>query len=371
LPFGSNEVRTNPLACRAMEPPDRRSPRAGPLVACLAAALLFGASTPASKRLLGEDALGPFTLAGLLYVGAAIAVAPWALRGASRLAHLDRANARRLATSVVAGGIVAPVLLLLGLRDAPASSVAIWLTLEGFLTAVLARLFFREHMGARTWVAVAAAFLANAAVALPGGVGSWRSALLVAGACLCWGIDNNVTATLDGPTPAQTTMAKGAIAGTSNLLLAIVLVGEPWRASATTAATALAIGAGSFGASLVLYVASAQQLGAARSQVIFSASPFLGLALAWTAFGEPVHGEQVAASVVVAAAIALMTWDRHGHVHTHPATKHTHGHRHDDGHHTHAHPGLDPSAWHVHEHEHEPLTHDHAHHPDVHHRHAH
>jgi drug/metabolite transporter (DMT)-like permease len=354
-----------------MDAPERRSLRAGPLVACLAAALLFGASTPASKRLLGPDAFGPFTLAGILYVGAALAVAPWALRGISRLARLDRANSWRLATSVVAGGIVAPVLLLLGLREASAASVAIWLTLEGFLTAVVARLFFREHVGARTWIAVAAAVAANAALALPDGVGSWRAALLVAGACLFWGLDNNVTATLDGPTPAQTTMAKGAIAGTSNLLLGLFAVGEPWQASAGTGATALAIGAASFGASLVLYVASAQQLGAARSQVIFSASPFLALVLAWTAFGEQVHAEQVSAAVVVAAAIALMTSDRHAHVHMHPATTHTHGHRHDDGHHTHAHPGLAPSTWHVHEHEHEPVTHEHRHHPDIHHRHSH
>src|SRR5215468_9284576 len=117
-----------------MDSPHRPTPRAGPLVACLAAALLFGASTPASKRLLGDDALQPFTLASLLYLGAALAVPPWSMRGIGRLAHLTRANARRLATSVVAGGIVAPVLLLLALREAPAASVAIWLTLEGFLT---------------------------------------------------------------------------------------------------------------------------------------------------------------------------------------------------------------------------------------------
>src|SRR5262245_57520182 len=219
-----------------MNAPDTQSTRAGPVVACLAAALLFGASSPATKHLLGDDALGTFTRVGVLYLGAAVAVAPWALRGFTRLAHLDAANVRRLATSVVVGGIVAPVLWQLALREASSASVSIWLTLEGFLTAVVARLFFHEHMGARTWIAVAAALAANAALALPDGLGSWRAALLVAGACLCWGIDNNVTATLDGPTPAQTTLVKGAVAGTSNLVLGLFVVGEPWRASAGTAA---------------------------------------------------------------------------------------------------------------------------------------
>ena len=354
-----------------MDSPDRPTPRAGPLVACLAAALLFGASSPATKHLVGEEALGPFTLVGILYLGAAIAVAPWALRGVTRLARLDAVNARRLATSVVVGGVVAPVLWLLALREASSASVSIWLTLEGFLTAVVARLFFREHVGPRTWIAVAAALAANAALARGDDLGSWRAALLVAGACLCWGIDNNVTSVLDGPTPAQTTLAKGAIAGTTGLLLGLVVRGEAWNPSAGTAATALGIGAASFGASLVLYVASAQQLGAARSQVIFSASPFLGLVLAWTAFGEVVQPMQVGSAVVIAAAIALMTSDRHAHAHSHPATTHTHGHRHDDGHHTHTHPGVEPSTWHVHEHSHEPVTHDHPHHPDIHHRHAH
>src|SRR5262249_38513946 len=136
-------------------------------------------------------------------------------------------------------------------------------------------------------------------------------------------------------------------------------------------AEALVLGASSYGVSIVLYVAAAQQLGAARSQILFSTSPFLGLALAWTALGEPVERTQVIAASIVAVAIALMFRGRHEHENTRGARAHTRAHRHDDGHHDHLHAGLAPSKWHTHEHTHQAVTHSHVHHPDLHHRHAH
>ena len=122
----------------------------GPLGWCLTAALLFGASAPASKRLV--EPLGPVLLSGLLYAGAALAVLPVALvrrtasaSPASRLAPSPRpaaTNRRRLFGAVLFGGVVGPVLLLWGLSLAPAGAVSLWLTLETVATAVLARLLF-------------------------------------------------------------------------------------------------------------------------------------------------------------------------------------------------------------------------------------
>jgi drug/metabolite transporter (DMT)-like permease len=338
-----------------------------PTLWCLVAAALFGASTPAAKRLLGP--VEPLTLAGLLYLGAALAVAPRAVRRDRWTAHPDRANVARLAGAVIFGGLLGPVLLLSGLRLAPASSVALWMNLETVATSVLGRLVFREHAHLRTWTAVALIAAASAALASRSGDSAGPAAALVAAACFCWGLDNNLTSVIDAFTPAQTTLVKGVGAGLLNLALGLAFERAEFGVRALV--EALVLGAVSYGASLVLYVAGAQQLGAIRAQMVFATAPFWGVAIAWAGFGEPMVPAQLAAGLVMALALWLVHRERHAHAHRHEALTHTHGHRHGDGHHDHGHEHPPLLGWHVHEHTHEAETHAHPHRPDLHHRHAH
>ncbi|MCA9689239.1 MAG: DMT family transporter [Nannocystaceae bacterium] len=354
-----------------MDDSQRTSPEAtptgGPVLWCLLAAALFGASTPASKPLV--DALGPLLLSGVLYLGAAVAVAPWALRGLGALRTVDARNLLRLLGAVVFGGMIGPVLLLAGLALAPAGSVSLWLNLETVATAALAWLLFREHLDARVAVAVALIVIASALLSpsIPdGGV----AAGLVALACVAWGLDNNLTAVIDRFTPAQVTFAKGLVAGGVNTAAGLL--------TTTTAidrgdvGLGLLIGAVSYGASLLLYIAGAQHLGATRSQLVFSTAPLWGLGLAWLALREPIEPAQLVAAALMAAAIWLWHRERHTHHHAHAPTVHRHWHRHDDGHHDHGHRAPVPAGrWHSHEHAHEPVDHEHPHRPDLHHRHAH
>jgi drug/metabolite transporter (DMT)-like permease len=339
-----------------------------PILWCLGSAALFGASTPASKALMGEG-LGPLCLAGLLYLGAALATLPSALRGGTSARQWDPGNLRRLGGAVLFGGILGPVALLLGLQAAPSASVSLWLNLETTATAVLAWAFFREHMDGRTWAANALVLVAGVLLATPDGFAVAPAALLVGLGCLCWGLDNNLTAVIDGFTPAQTTCVKGLVAGIFNLGLGLWLEGT--LPAPGTIVGALFVGALAYGASIVLYIRGAQQLGATRSQMLFATAPFLGMLLAWIALGEPILGVQLAAAGTMAVALGLLLTSDHAHAHTHAAVTHTHAHRHDDDHHRHAHPDLPPQAWHTHEHAHEPLEHTHVHQPDLHHRHEH
>jgi drug/metabolite transporter (DMT)-like permease len=271
--------------------------------------------------------------------------------------------------AVLFGGGLGPVLLLAGLARAPSASVSLWLNLETVATAVLAFLLFSEHLDGRTWLAAASVVAAGALLASPSGAGTITAALLVSAACLCWGLDNNLTALVDGFTPAQTTVAKGAVAGATNLALALA-TGSPWP-GAKVVLLALGVGAFSYGLSIVLYIQGAQQLGATRAQILFSSSPFVGMLLAWGFLGEPVLGVQLAAAAMMGGALWLLLTARHSHEHAHDPLVHTHRHRHDDGHHDHVHPGLPAWIRHTHEHEHEPIVHEHPHEPDLHHRHRH
>lgn len=352
--------------------------RAG-VARCALAALLFGATAPIASRLAGE--VGAFTLAGLLYVGAGLAVAPVVVHRRRRGAgDRWRRAAGRLAVAVVAGGAAGPVLLAAGLARTPAATASLLLNLELVATTVLAAVVFREHVGRRVGVGTALVFAAGVVLTwAPGSGGSpfQAGALLIAAACACWAVDNCVTARLDELLPEQVTLAKGLIAGGTSL--AVGLVAGPVPSLGATVA-ALAVGAVGYGASITLWVAGARDLGAARAQLVFATAPFLGAVVAWSVFGDPRTATQALAVGLAAAGVALVSRSDHVHEHRHEATVHDHEHIHDDGHHDHAHAdGHDGHARrptqrgrrHRHPHRHGELVHAHAHVPDLHHRHDH
>jgi len=338
------------------------------LLALLSAAL-FGAATPASKALL--EGLSAFQLAGLLYLGAALGVAPFAFRqGGLRLPGKgDRRNRIRLAGAIAAGGVAGPLFLLFGLRLADAASVSLWLNFELAATAFLGALVFREHLGRAGWAGVAAAFAGAASLSGFEGFSGAVPALLVLAACICWGLDNHLTALIDGITPVQSTFWKGLVAGSTNLALGLVL--DPFQSGAASTTMALAVGALAYGASIVLYITSAQSLGATRAQVVFSSAPFFGVVLSIVLLGETLRAMHGVSAALFIGAIVLLSLDRHAHRHTHDALEHEHEHRHDDAHHFHEHPGQPAEVRHVHRHVHEPISHAHPHWPDLHHRHRH
>jgi drug/metabolite transporter (DMT)-like permease len=330
-------------------------------LAAAAAALLFGVTVPLSEPLL--DRSGPVVLAGLLYLGAAVAVAPVAVRGGGWV--LRRRDAARLGGAVLLGGAIAPVLVLLALERAPAPTVSLLLNLEVVATAVLAVLVFRDHLVRRAWVGVALV-VAACVVLTGGGTPELRVAgLLVLLATLAWGTDNNLTATLDAVAPARITFVKGAVAGSVNLALGLAL-GQGLPGGDGTAA-ALALGALGYGVSITLWISGARVIGAARAQAVFATGPFWGVATGWM-LGDPVVGRQVLAAGLAAFGVALTLGTAHQHRHRHLATVHVHTHGHADPHHT-GHGALDER--HRHEHSHPAVEHEHKHLPDVHHRHEH
>jgi len=334
----------------------------------LVAALLFGASTPASKALL--VGFHPVQLAGLLYLGAAVGVLPMLRRGRAVLPlRVDPRSRLRLVGAILFGGVLGPVALLLGLRIASAGSVSLWLNLELVATAVLGYFLFRDHLGARGWVAVTGVVISGLVLSLGEGSAGWLAGLLVALACLFWGIDNHLTALIDGITPAQTTFWKGISAGSFNLILAGVL-GVSWP-GAVMIAQAVAVGVFAYGISIAFYISAAQNLGATRAQLFFATAPFFGAALSWLVLGERLGWSHLVSGVLMAGSLALLFGDQHAHAHTHKALDHDHMHRHDDGHHNHVHPGLPATHRHSHRHQHEPMVHRHPHLPDIHHRHSH
>jgi drug/metabolite transporter (DMT)-like permease len=340
-----------------------------PLGMTFLAALLFGAATPASKALLRS--ISTFQLAGLLYLGAAFGVTPLIIRERQFCWpwNFDRKTALQLVGAISLGGIAGPVLLLFGLQLASSASVSLWLNLELIATVLLGYVVFRDQLNLHGWAATIGMLSAATLLSLAEGPAGIRAGLLVAIACFCWGLDNHFTALITGITPAQTTLWKGLVAGIVNLGIGIQLDG--YTASASLTIAAILVGVFSYGMSIVLYINSAQKLGASRSQIIFSSSPFFGVILAVAFLGEPLSLAQWVAIALMLISLGFLFFEQHWHVHHHAATAHEHWHRHDDGHHNHPFPGMPRTAYHSHLHEHKATTHSHSHWPDPYHRHKH
>jgi drug/metabolite transporter (DMT)-like permease len=340
----------------------------------IASAVLFGASTPFAKVLLGGG-VSPWLLAGLLYLGSGIGLSLVHLGGRflgipPSEAPLRRGDLPWLALVVLFGGMIGPLLLMVGLSATSASSASLLLNLESLATMVIAWVVFRENVDRRLLIG-AAAILAGALLlswqgtAAGFGVGS----LAIAGACLAWGIDNNLTRKLSSADPLQISLIKGLVAGTVNLALALA-TGAHLPGPHVLFYAGL-IGFFGYGVSLVLFVLGLRFLGAARTGAYFSTAPFAGALLAIFMFGESVTLRLAAAGLLMAIGLYFHLAEAHEHEHRHEAMEHEHRHVH-DAHHKHEHrPDDPPGEPHSHRHRHEPLAHSHAHYPDLHHRHGH
>lgn len=345
-------------------PPLRSGVAAG-----IGAAVLFGAGTPVAKLLLGQTS--PWLLAGLLYTASGIGLSLWRVARRAPRVRPARDELGPLAGAVVFGGVLGPVLLMLGLGAMPASGASLLLNAEALFTALIAWVVFREATGAR--IVAGFALIAAGAVVLswPGQAefaGTWPT-LAVLGACLCWAVDNNLTRKVARNDATWLAAVKGAVAGPVNLALAFA-AGAPLPGWGSIAGAA-AVGIVSYGVSLVLFISALASLGSARAGAYFAVAPFFGALLA-IALGEPLTWTTGVAAVLMASGVVLHLTERHDHPHVHEAVTHDHWHSHDDGHHAHGHtPAVAANVRHRHRHTHSEVVHSHPHYPDGDHRHRH
>lgn len=337
------------------------------ILAALTAAILFGASTPLAKILLGE--MNPWLLAGLLYLGSGLGLFIYRKLTHAPKVVLPKTELGWLFAAILAGGVLAPVLLLIGLSAMPASGASLLLNAEGVFTALLAWFVFRENVDLR--IALGMFAIVAGAVVLSwsseASMGSWWPALAVLAACLLWGLDNNLTRKVSLNDATWLTCVKGLVAGSVNLSLALVLGAQ--LPSLGLVSSALLLGLLAYGVSLSLFIIGLRHLGTARTGAYFSIAPFFGAVLSVLLLGEPITSALLIAGVLMALGLWLHLTEYHSHEHHHAALEHEHTHIHDE-HHQHEHDfPVQVGEKHRHRHKHEPMTHTHPHYPDVHHQH--
>ena len=343
-----------------------------PLVA-IAAAVLFGISTPLAKLLLGD--ISPWLLAGLLYVGSGVGLSLLVLARkllgvASNEAGLSRSELPWLAGTIFFGGILGPILLLFGLSQTDAASASLLLNLEAVFTLVLAWIVFREHVDRRLFIGAVAIVAGALLLSWQGDFGkaSW-GVILIALACLSWGIDNNLTRKISAVDPFILAAIKGLCAGSVNTALALAS-GAKFPAMLGLV-SAMSLGFVSYGLGLVLFIVALRYLGTARTGAYYGTAPFIGAIASAVLLSAPLTASILFAGLLMALGAWLHLSERHGHGHSHEDMEHDHRHIHDE-HHQHEH-GSDEAVGepHSHTHRHRPLKHSHPHFPDIHHRHQH
>lgn len=338
------------------------------VAAALGAAVLFGAGTPLAKLLLAT--VNPWMLAGLLYLGSGIGLSLYRQIRRAPSVHLPEGERLWLFAAIVSGGILGPLLLMVGLTQMPASGASLLLNAESVFTALLAWFVFKENFDRRIAVGMVAIMAGALILSWPGSArfeNLWP-ALAILGACLCWGLDNNFTRKVSLADASWIASIKGLTAGGVNLLLALMLGAH--LPSWPTIAGAMTVGFLAYGVSLTLFVLGLRHLGTARTGAYFGVAPFFGALLA-VLLGEPLTLPLLLAGGLMAFGIWLHLSERHEHEHRHELLDHEHEHEHDE-HHLHEHDNpVAPGTVHRHRHHHAPLQHEHAHYPDAHHAHKH
>ena len=335
----------------------------------IVAAALYAINVPFSKILLNY--IGPTMLAAFLYLGAGFGMAIYSLiiksNGKNKAVEPLTKKELPYTVSMVVLDIIAPILLMFGIKFSNAANVSLINNFEIVATSLIALFIFKEIISKKLWIAIALVTVASIILSFEGkdafefNIGS----LFVFGACLCWGFENNCTKKISNKSSVEIVIIKGVFSGLGSLIVAFI-IGESLP-SLLWLFYALVLGFIAYGLSIHFYIMAQKNLGAAKTSAYYSIAPFLGVA-----FGMIILRERPAIQFYIALIVMIISTyfiikdsielqHSHEHIHTH-----THEHSHGDLIHTHKHTHIHTHN-HIHfdninnhEHKHKEMLHSHS-----------
>ena len=336
----------------------------------IAAAALYAINVPFSKMLLNH--VEPTMMAAFLYLGAGIGMFVYSLasRAVGKAVTTEPLTKKELPYTIamVLLDIIAPILLMFGIKSSNAANVSLINNFEIVATSLIALFVFKEVISKRLWIAIALVTIASVLLSFEG-AGAFEfntGSLFVFGACLCWGIENNCTRMISNKSSIEIVVIKGTFSGLGSLVVALT-IGQKFP-SVLWILCVLLLGFVAYGLSIYFYVMAQKDLGAAKTSAYYSIAPFLGVAFGMLILHERPAIQFYVALVVMIVSTYFMIKDtielqhthEHKHIHTH---EHSHGdtvHTHEHAHiHTHIHVHGEDSG--EHEHDHKTMPHDHLH----------
>lgn len=254
------------------------------------AAALYALNAPLSKLLLAENAVAPSMLAGFLYLGAGIGMA--CVGGIQK--RLGITNAEKslektdlpYVTGMILLDIAAPILLMMGLKTSSAAAASLLNNFEIVATSLIALLIFRESISKKLWLAIGLVTVSSILLSLETGAKITFSlgSLLVLGACICWGFENNCTRRLSEKNPLEIVVVKGLGSGSGALLVAFLA--QESLPAVSDALLAMLLGFVAYGLSIFFYIYAQRTLGAAKTSAYYAFAPFIGAGLSLIIFRQ-------------------------------------------------------------------------------------
>lgn len=286
-------------------------PKSLATIYALLAAALYAINIPLSKLILKHAA--PTITAAFLYLGAGLGLLLWGsleklLRPKAKQARLTKKELPYTVAMVVLD-IIAPILLMFGITRTNSANVSLLNNFEIVATSVIALIIFKEVISRRLWLAILMVTLASIILSFEG-KGAFtlnEGSLLVLGACVCWGFENNCTKRISHKSSTEIVVIKGCFSGLGSLCIALLL-GERLPEMIWILAI-LGLGFVAYGLSIKFYIMAQQHLGAAKTSAFYSVSPFLGVAFSMILLKEQPGMQFYLAMAVMAAATVIMIRD--------------------------------------------------------------
>ncbi len=338
-----------------------RAKNVATIYAILAAAL-YAINIPLSKVLMNY--VEPTMMAAFLYLGAGAGLFLYGVveKKLGKIGSKETLTKKELPYTVamVVLDIIAPILLMLGITMTNSANVSLLNNFEIVATSIIALVIFKEVISKKLWVAIALVTIASIVLTFEGtdSFAFNRGSLLVLGACLCWGFENNCTKMISNKSSVEIVVIKGTFSGLGSLIVALIL-GEQIPAFSWLICV-LVLGFVAYGLSIHFYIMAQNDLGAAKTSAYYSIAPFLGVAFSMFLLAERPGLRFYLALIIMVISTYLMVKDtielQHSHEHAHTHThEHVHGevvHTHEHTHvHTHLHTHSGDSENHTHEHE--------------------
>lgn len=298
------------------------------VIYALSAALFYALNIPCSKLLL--EHIPPTFMAGILYIGAGFGVSIMYFFHYKKESSEERLEKNDLPYTIgmIILDIAAPVLLMLGIHIGSSANATLLGNFEIVATSLIAFAIFKEKISKYLCYAIFLITISSIILSFSGSNSLVFSlgSLLVLGASVCWGLENNCTRKISQKSTYQIVAIKGLCSGTGSIIIALV-TGEHIPALKYIS-FALLLGYVAYGLSIFTYIRAQKSLGAAKTSAYYAVAPFIGTFLSFVILKESVSVQYIAALLIMLAGTVLVVIDtfvyQHKHEHAHTFT-HTHG----------------------------------------------
>jgi len=290
-------------------------------VSAVVSAVLFGINSTLNKITLQN--VHPTVVAGMIYfIGGVFLFGIHASPLCKRILALFETpesetkiasrDFRILAFVILCGSIIAPLLLLNGLSETTAINASLLLNAESLFTVLIAVAFLKERGTRREYLSILILLIGVVFVTTNGEfqrlslTENILGNLLIIGACLFWGIDNNLSRFLSKKRDIILVTGLKCFIGGLALLTISFLLGIDFSLPLISIPYLLSVGTLSIAFSILLFLFALRKIGSMRTGVIYSTSSLFGAVLAFAVLRESLTPIQLIAGLVMLLGVYVL-----------------------------------------------------------------